>query len=97
MDGDQPLAFSRREGKYMEAAQPDLILLDLNLPKKDGRAVLLELKDDPALRKIPVMILTSSPSREDWRQAATVGCSALSQQIDWSRGVLLFHRERVEG
>jgi two-component system response regulator len=45
----------------------------LNLPKKDGRAVLLELKDNPALRKIPVMILTSSPSREDRRQAATVG------------------------
>jgi CheY-like chemotaxis protein len=72
-DGDQALAFLRREGKYMEAVQPDLILLDLNLPRKDGREVLLELKDDPALRTIPVMILTSSPSREDRRQAATVG------------------------
>jgi two-component system, chemotaxis family, response regulator Rcp1 len=64
-DGVEALAFLRREGEYADAVRPDLILLDLNLPKKDGRQVLGEVKADPALRQIPVVILTSSQAEED--------------------------------
>jgi chemotaxis family two-component system response regulator Rcp1 len=64
-DGVEALALLRNEGKYADVPRPDLILLDLNLPKKDGREVLEEIKADPALRKIPVVILTSSEAEQD--------------------------------
>jgi two-component system, chemotaxis family, response regulator Rcp1 len=64
-DGVEALAFLRREGKHAEAVRPDLILLDLNLPRKDGREVLEEIKADPQLRPIPVVILTSSQAEQD--------------------------------
>ena len=64
-DGVEALAFLRRQGKYADAPRPDVILLDLNLPKKDGREVLEEIKADPALRSIPVVILTSSDAERD--------------------------------
>ena len=64
-DGMEALSFLRREGKYAEAITPDLILLDLNLPKKDGRQVLAEIKADPRLRRIPVVVLTTSSAEED--------------------------------
>jgi chemotaxis family two-component system response regulator Rcp1 len=64
-DGVQAMAFLRREGEYTAAPRPDLILLDLNLPKKDGREVLAEIKADPALMRIPVVILTTSQAEED--------------------------------
>ena len=64
-DGVEALAFLRREGTYAGSPRPDLILLDLNLPRKDGRAVLGEIKQDPALRHIPVVILTSSQAEQD--------------------------------
>ena len=64
-DGVEAMAFLRREGKYAEAPRPDIILLDLNLPKKDGREVLAEVKDDPELKSIPVVILSTSKSEED--------------------------------
>jgi len=64
-DGVEALAFLRREGEYAHVARPDLILLDLNLPRKDGREVLSELKADEELRYIPVVILTSSEAEED--------------------------------
>ncbi|GEL73022.1 MULTISPECIES: response regulator [Myxococcus] len=64
-DGVEALAFLRRQGAYADAAQPDLILLDLNLPRKDGREVLAEIKVDPALRRIPVVVLTTSKAEED--------------------------------
>jgi two-component system, chemotaxis family, response regulator Rcp1 len=64
-DGDEALAFLRKKGKYQDAVTPDLILLDLNLPKKDGREVLKEIKDDPDLKVIPVVILTTSAAEED--------------------------------
>jgi CheY-like chemotaxis protein len=64
-DGVEALAFLRREGKYADAPYPDLILLDLNLPKKDGREVLAEIKDDPNLAHIPVVVLTTSGANED--------------------------------
>jgi len=64
-DGMEATAFLHREGEYADALYPDLILLDLNLPKKDGSEVLAEIKEDPALKHIPVVILTSSQEGED--------------------------------
>jgi chemotaxis family two-component system response regulator Rcp1 len=64
-DGVEALAFLRREGNFAGATRPDLILLDLNLPKKDGREVLAEIKEDGALRRIPVVVLTTSKAEED--------------------------------
>jgi len=72
-DGVEALAFLRREGRYSAAPQPDLLVLDLNMPKKDGRQVLAEMKADPGLRAIPVMILSSSSLPEDQRTAAALG------------------------
>ena len=64
-DGVEALAFLRREDQYADVPRPDLILLDLNLPKKDGREVLTDIKDDENLRRIPVVILTTSRAEED--------------------------------
>jgi CheY-like chemotaxis protein len=64
-DGEQAMACLRREGQYAGTPRPDLILLDLNLPKKDGREVLAELKADAALRQIPVVVLTTSSADRD--------------------------------
>jgi two-component system response regulator len=64
-DGVQTMEFLRRSGKYAQAPRPDLILLDLNLPKKDGREVLAEIKADPHLKLIPVVILTTSKADDD--------------------------------
>lgn len=64
-DGEAAMAFLRRTGKYADAPRPDLVLLDLNLPKKDGREVLAEIKADPDLKRIPVVILTISKDEED--------------------------------
>ncbi len=64
-DGVEGLAFLHKEGVYSTAPTPDLVLLDLNLPKKDGKTVLAEIKADAALRRIPVVVLTSSESEED--------------------------------
>jgi len=64
-DGVEALSFLRREGPHGKAVRPDLILLDLNLPKKDGREVLAEIKDDSSLRRIPVVVLTTSKAEED--------------------------------
>jgi two-component system, chemotaxis family, response regulator Rcp1 len=64
-DGVEAMAFLRREGKYQAAPAPGLILLDLNLPKKDGREVLAEIKNDENLKRIPVVVLTTSKSEVD--------------------------------
>lgn len=64
-DGVDALAFLRQQGKYSNAPRPDVILLDLNLPKKDGRAVLAEIKADESLKLIPVIILTTSAAESD--------------------------------
>jgi len=64
-DGTEALAFLYRQGHYATAPRPDLILLDLNLPKKDGREVLVTIKEDDSLRRIPVVILTTSQAEED--------------------------------
>jgi len=64
-DGFEAMAFLRRQGRYAAVARPALILLDLNLPGKDGREVLAEIKHDPELRRIPVVVLTTSQSEDD--------------------------------
>jgi len=64
-DGVEAMAFLRLEGKYAKATRPDLILLDLNLPRKDGREVLAEIKTDEQLRRIPVVVLTTSSAEQD--------------------------------
>ena len=64
-DGIEAMAFLHQEGEYANAPRPDLILLDLNLPKKDGREVLNEIKADEGLKRIPVVVLTNSQAEED--------------------------------
>jgi len=64
-DGVEAMAFLRKEGKYAGASRPDLILLDLNLPRKSGREVLAEVKIDEDLKRIPVVVLTVSKAEED--------------------------------
>lgn len=64
-DGETALAFLRRQGKYAQAPRPDLILLDLNMPRKSGLEVLTEIKTDKDLRRIPVVVLTSSSAERD--------------------------------
>ena len=68
-DGVEALAFLRREGGYADAPRPELILLDLNLPRKDGREVLAEIKNDNNLKRIPVVVLTSSEAEQDIAQS----------------------------
>jgi CheY-like chemotaxis protein len=64
-DGEEALDFLRRRGKHANAVRPDLVLLDLNLPRKSGREVLAEVKEDPELKSIPIIILTTSAAEQD--------------------------------
>ena len=64
-DGVEAMEFLRRQGKFKDAPRPDIILLDLNLPRKDGREVLEEIKSDELLKRIPVVVLTTSKAEED--------------------------------
>lgn len=64
-DGAEAMTYLRKEGKYKDAVRPDLVLLDLNLPKKDGREVLADIKADEDLKRIPVVVLTISKAEED--------------------------------
>jgi CheY-like chemotaxis protein len=64
-DGVEAMAFLRHEGPYTEAPKPDIVLLDLNMPRKDGREVLAEMKADPKLKRIPVVVLTTSEAEQD--------------------------------
>jgi len=82
-DGVEALAFLRREGKYADAPRPDLILLDLNLPRKDGRQVLQEIKADPKLLRIPVVVLTTSQAEEDILKAYNLNANCyISKPVD---------------
>ncbi len=65
MDGEEAILFLKKTGKYKDAPTPDIVLLDLNLPKKDGRQVLAEIKSDPVLKIIPVIVLTTSSAEQD--------------------------------
>src|SRR5436305_15201222 len=68
-DGVVGLQFLRKQGRFADAVTPDLILLDLNLPKKDGREVLMEVKNDPQFRMIPIIVLTTSDNEQDIHNA----------------------------
>lgn len=69
IDGEQAVQFLHRSGEYADAPRPDLILLDLNLPRKDGRDVLADIKADPDLKTIPVVVLTTSEAEQDILQS----------------------------
>jgi len=82
-DGVQAMAFLRREGRFSNAPRPDLILLDLNLPRKDGREVLSEIKGDASLKSIPVVILTTSQAEEDIHRAYLLNANCyVSKPVD---------------
>ena len=83
IDGIDALEFLRREGKHKDAPRPDLVLLDLNLPRKDGREVLAEMKADKSLKRIPVVVLTSSQAEEDVVKSYELQASAyVSKPVD---------------
>ncbi|HEX5146220.1 MAG TPA: response regulator [Conexibacter sp.] len=85
-DGVQAMAYLRREGEYENAARPDLILLDLNLPRKDGREVLAEIKGDPELATIPVVVLTTSHAEEDVLRSYQLHANAyVTKPVDFER------------
>jgi chemotaxis family two-component system response regulator Rcp1 len=75
-DGAEAMAYLYREGKYSEAIRPHLVLLDLNLPRKDGRAVLADMKSKPALRRIPVVIFSTSQARKDIESSYELGANS---------------------
>lgn len=82
-DGETAMSFLLRKGRYAHAPRPDLILLDLNLPKKDGREVLAEIKNTPALRRIPVVVLTTSNAEQDVLQAYELNCNCyITKPVD---------------
>ena len=85
-DGAEALAYLRREGKYADAVRPDLILLDLNLPRRDGREVLAEIKKDPELGRIPVVVLTTSAADEDILRSYQLHANAyVTKPVDFER------------
>lgn len=85
-DGVEAMAYLRREGKYHGVPRPDLILLDLNLPKKDGREVLEEVKGDPDLRTIPVVILTTSRAEQDILKSYDLHANAyITKPVDFDQ------------
>jgi CheY-like chemotaxis protein len=85
-DGAEALAYLRREGQYTDAVVPDLILLDLNLPRRDGREVLEEIKQDEVLRRIPVVVLTTSQADEDILRSYQLHANAyVTKPVDFER------------
>jgi two-component system response regulator len=74
-DGEEAMSYLRKEGPYQDAKTPDLILLDLNMPKKDGREVLNEIKADDSLKTIPIVVLTTSESEEDILRSYNLGAN----------------------
>ena len=87
-DGVDALAYLRREGAYAGVTRPDLILLDLNLPRKDGREVLAEIKADDELRRIPVVVLTTSEAEEDVLRSYHLHANAyVTKPVDFERFV----------
>ncbi|HEX6919067.1 MAG TPA: response regulator [Actinomycetes bacterium] len=85
-DGADAMAFLRREGEYAEAPRPDLILLDLNLPRMDGREVLQAVKSDAELASIPVVVLTTSEAEEDILRSYSLHANAyVTKPVDFER------------
>ncbi len=86
MDGIEAIRYLKREGQYADKALPDLVLLDLNLPKRDGREVLEEIKLDPDLRRLPVVVLTTSNAEQDIQKSYNlyVNCY-INKPVDFDR------------
>jgi len=85
-DGVDAMAFLRKEGEYADAPTPDLVLLDLNLPRMDGREVLAAMKSDEELRRIPVVVLTTSEAEEDVLRSYSLHANAyVTKPVDFER------------
>lgn len=85
-DGVAAMEFLRKQGEHASAPTPDLVLLDLNLPRMDGREVLAALKDDPDLRRIPVVVLTTSEAEEDVLRSYSLHANAyVTKPVDFAR------------
>ena len=91
-DGVEAMRFLRKEGEYSDAPRPDLILLDLNMPRKDGRGVLHDVKHDAALRSIPIIVLTTSDSDRDIVQSYTQQASCyISKPVEFDTFLEVVH------
>ncbi len=85
-DGVQAMEFLRREGRFARAPRPDLIMLDLNLPRKDGREVLAEIKSDPGFKMIPVVVLTTSRAEQDVLRAYELNANCyITKPVDFDQ------------
>ena len=92
-DGAEALAYLRREGRYADAIRPDLILLDLNLPRRDGREVLAEIKKDEDLGRIPVVVLTTSAADEDILRSYQLHANAyVTKPVDFERFIAVIRQ-----
>ena len=92
LSGEDAMAYLRKQGKYIDVVRPDIILLDLNLPKKNGREVLSEVKSDPSLRRIPVVILTSSKAEEDIVKTYDLHANCyISKPVDITQFIKIAH------
>ena len=91
-DGVEAMEFLHRKGKFSNMPTPDMILLDLNLPRKDGREVLAEIKQDPKLKHIPVVILTTSKAEEDIIKTYNLHANAyITKPVDLNRFIEIIH------
>jgi CheY-like chemotaxis protein len=91
-DGEKAMAFLRKQGEYAAAPRPDIILLDLNLPRKDGREVLAEIKQDDKLKRIPVVILTSSSAEEDILKSYNLHANCyITKPLDFAQFTKVVH------
>ncbi len=91
-DGVEAMQFLQKEGKFVGAPTPDMILLDLNLPKKDGREVLAEIKQNEKIRRIPVVILTTSKADEDIIRTYNLHANAyITKPVDLNRFIEIIH------
>jgi CheY-like chemotaxis protein len=92
-DGMDALAYLRGEEPYTDAVRPDLVLLDLNLPKRDGREVLAEIKNDESLRQIPVVVLTTSQAEEDVLRSYQLHANAyVTKPVDFEQFIDVVRR-----
>jgi CheY-like chemotaxis protein len=91
-DGEKAMAFLKKQGEYAAAPRPDIILLDLNLPRKDGREVLAEIKQDDDLKRIPVVILTSSSAEEDILKSYNLHANCyITKPLDFAQFTKVVH------
>jgi len=89
-DGEELMDYLKKRGKYADAPRPGLILLDLNMPRKDGREALKEIKADPELRRIPVVVMTTSKAEEDIYRSYDLGASSfITKPVTFDRLVEL--------